>query len=57
MDPAKYGSLLKALKITVKENGVRGLALGWAPTFIGYSMQGLFKFGCYEVFKVRRLIL
>ncbi|XP_062522632.1 solute carrier family 25 member 3-like [Corticium candelabrum] len=51
VDPAKYGSLLKALKITVKENGVRGLALGWAPTFIGYSMQGLFKFGCYEVFK------
>uniref|UniRef100_A0A8C5PSE8 Solute carrier family 25 member 3 n=1 Tax=Leptobrachium leishanense TaxID=445787 RepID=A0A8C5PSE8_9ANUR len=38
--------------ITVKEDGVRGLARGWAPTFIGYSMQGLCKFGFYEVFKI-----
>ena len=29
-----------------------GLAKGWAPTFIGYSLQGLCKFGFYEVFKV-----
>lgn len=38
--------------MTVKEDGVRGLAKGWAPTFIGYSMQGLCKFGFYEVFKI-----
>ena len=25
--------------------------LGWAPTFIGYSLQGLGKFGFYEIFK------
>lgn len=25
--------------------------LGWAPTFIGYSAQGLGKFGFYEIFK------
>lgn len=31
---------------------MRGLARGWAPTFFGYSMQGMFKFGLYEVFKV-----
>ncbi|KPJ12771.1 Phosphate carrier protein, mitochondrial [Papilio machaon] len=31
---------------------MRGLAKGWAPTFIGYSLQGLCKFGLYEVFKV-----
>ena len=30
---------------------MRGLARGWAPTAIGYSMQGLCKFGFYEVFK------
>ena len=24
---------------------------GWAPTAIGYSMQGFCKFGFYEVFK------
>ena len=27
------------------------LLLGWAPTLIGYSMQGMFKFGLYEIFK------
>ena len=25
--------------------------LGWAPTAIGYSMQGICKFGFYELFK------
>merc|ERR1711974_123972 len=29
----------------------KGLVLGWAPTAIGYSAQGLCKFGFYEVFK------
>ena len=52
MDPAKYGNILKGFKVTVKEDGVRGLSKGWAPTFIGYSMQGLCKFGFYEVFKI-----
>lgn len=27
------------------------LTLGWAPTLIGYSMQGLVRFGFYEIFK------
>lgn len=30
---------------------MRGLGKGWAPTAIGYSLQGLGKFGFYEVFK------
>uniref|UniRef100_A0AC35F7Z0 Uncharacterized protein n=1 Tax=Panagrolaimus sp. PS1159 TaxID=55785 RepID=A0AC35F7Z0_9BILA len=30
----------------------RALAKGWAPTFIGYSMQGLGRFGLYEYSKV-----
>jgi solute carrier family 25 (mitochondrial phosphate transporter), member 3 len=25
--------------------------LGWGPTFVGYSLQGLGKFGFYEIFK------
>ena len=33
------------------EGGVSGLARGWAPTAIGYSMQGACKFGFYELFK------
>lgn len=27
------------------------VTLGWAPTLIGYSLQGLGKFGFYEIFK------
>ncbi|XP_020336840.1 phosphate carrier protein, mitochondrial-like isoform X2 [Oncorhynchus kisutch] len=51
VDPDKYKSIFKGFSITIKEDGMRGLAKGWAPTFIGYSMQGLCKFGFYEVFK------
>ena len=52
VDPAKYKSIFTGFRVTVKEEGVRALAKGWAPTFIGYSMQGLCKFGFYEVFKI-----
>merc|ERR1711872_863868 len=52
VDPGKYKNILSGFKLTLKEDGARGLAKGWAPTFIGYSMQGLCKFGFYEVFKV-----
>ncbi|XP_035283133.1 solute carrier family 25 member 3a isoform X1 [Anguilla rostrata] len=52
VDPVKYKSIFNGFSVTVKEDGVRGLAKGWAPTFIGYSMQGLCKFGFYEVFKI-----
>jgi len=31
--------------------GVPGLFKGWAPTLVGYSLQGLCKFGFYEYFK------
>ncbi|OWF34701.1 phosphate carrier protein, mitochondrial-like [Mizuhopecten yessoensis] len=51
VDPAKYKGIVNGFKLTLAENGTRGLALGWAPTLIGYSMQGLCKFGFYEVFK------
>merc|ERR1712179_54620 len=47
----KYKSLGNGFKVTVAEQGVRGLFLGWAPTAIGYSAQGLCKFGFYEFFK------
>lgn len=52
VDPTKYKSIFNGFRVTVSEEGVRALAKGWAPTFIGYSMQGLCKFGFYEVFKV-----
>lgn len=51
VDPTKYVGIFKGFKVTLSEEGVRALGKGWAPTAIGYSMQGLCKFGFYEVFK------
>ena len=34
-----------------KVSAANQLTLGWAPTFVGYSLQGLGKFGFYEIFK------
>lgn len=50
-NPEKYRSIFQGFKLTVKEEGMRGLSRGWAPTAIGYSLQGLGKFGFYELFK------
>ncbi|KAL0268154.1 UNVERIFIED_CONTAM: hypothetical protein PYX00_010207 [Menopon gallinae] len=52
-DPSKYPGLLKGLGVTYRESGARGLVKGWAPTLIGYSLQGSCKFGLYEFFKVK----
>lgn len=52
VDPAKYGGIVKGFRVSLSEAGIRGLGKGWAPTFFGYSMQGLGKFGLYEVFKI-----
>lgn len=51
VDSAKYPSLGKGMKVTLAEGGAKALARGWAPTLIGYSMQGTCKFGFYEIFK------
>jgi len=37
--------------LILAKEGARGLVLGWAPTLVGYSLQGLCKFGFYEYFK------
>jgi solute carrier family 25 phosphate transporter 3 len=52
VNPQKYKGIVSGFRTTIAEEGGRALAKGWAPTFIGYSMQGLGKFGFYEVFKV-----
>ncbi|OIV90040.1 hypothetical protein TanjilG_21172 [Lupinus angustifolius] len=51
IDPAKYKSTSSGFGIVFKEQGLRGFYRGWAPTFIGYSAQGAFKYGLYEYFK------
>ncbi|VEL10016.1 unnamed protein product [Protopolystoma xenopodis] len=48
VDPAKYKNIGTGFRVTLANEGIRGLGLGWAPTFFGYSMQGLGKFGFYE---------
>lgn len=52
VNPEKYGGLINGFKVTFREGGPREMVRGWAPTFFGYSAQGLGKFGLYEVFKV-----
>nr|XP_039264077.1 phosphate carrier protein, mitochondrial-like isoform X2 [Styela clava]XP_039264078.1 phosphate carrier protein, mitochondrial-like isoform X2 [Styela clava] len=51
VEPDKYRGIISGFRVSIQEEGIRGLGKGWAPTFIGYSMQGLGKFGFYEVFK------
>jgi len=53
VDQAKYKNLFHGFKVSYAEEGARGLVKGWAPTFFGYSAQGMGKFGLYEVFKVQ----
>ncbi|XP_061187661.1 solute carrier family 25 member 3-like [Saccostrea echinata] len=52
VNPEKYGGIVNGFRLTVQEGGLKELSKGWAPTAIGYSAQGLCKFGFYEVFKI-----
>jgi len=49
--PGKYTGLVSGLKTIVAEEGAAAVFKGWFPTLIGYSLQGAFKYGLYEVFK------
>jgi len=49
--PEKYKGLVQGLRTIVAEEGSRAVWKGWLPTFFGYSAQGAFKYGLYEVFK------
>ncbi|GLB41758.1 putative mitochondrial carrier (TC 2.A.29) family protein [Lyophyllum shimeji] len=51
VNPQKYSGLLPTVKTLVREEGSRGIWKGLGPTFVGYSAQGMFKYGLYEVFK------
>jgi len=39
------------VKTLIREEGANGIWKGFGPTFVGYSAQGMFKYGLYEVFK------
>lgn len=51
VNPAKYTGSISALKTLVAEEGTKGIWKGFGPTLIGYSLQGMFKYGLYEIFK------
>lgn len=53
VDPGKYKSIFRGFSVSYAEGGMRNLVKGWAPTLIGYSLQGSFKFAGYEYFKYR----
>lgn len=51
IDPAKYKNVSSGFGILLKEQGFKGFFKGWAPTLLGYSAQGAFKYGLYEFSK------
>lgn len=51
VDSNLYKSNVQGWKTIYAKEGVRGIFTGWSPTFVGYSFQGLGKYGFYEVFK------
>lgn len=53
LDSARYNKgMIGTLKQVVAEEGVGALATGLGPTAVGYFIQGWFKFGGVEFFKI-----
>eukprot|EP01084_Bolivina_argentea_P042002 77531_1 len=54
LDPIKYNKgMIGGFKQVMAEEGFAGLWTGVGPTFAGYFVQGWFKFGGVEFFKVQ----
>lgn len=51
VSPGKYTGLMSGLRTIVAEEGAMAVWKGWFPTLLGYSLQGAFKYGLYEIFK------
>ena len=53
LNPAKYNKgILVGLRQVIAEEGVCALAFGSGPTVVSYFVQGWFKFGGVEFFKI-----
>jgi solute carrier family 25 phosphate transporter 3 len=53
LDPAKYNKgMVGGFKQIMAEEGTMALASGFGPTAVGYFIQGWFKFGGVEFFKI-----
>jgi solute carrier family 25 phosphate transporter 3 len=54
LEPLKYNKgMLDGFRHVVKAEGVGALATGLGPTVVGYFVQGFFKFGGVELFKIK----
>ncbi len=51
VDPTIYKSNISAWRTIWRGEGLRGIFFGWTPTLVGYSLQGMGKYGFYEGFK------
>ncbi|KAK7047101.1 Cu/Pi carrier [Paramarasmius palmivorus] len=49
--PTKYTTSRTAIPLLLREEGLPGIWKGVGPTLVGYSVQGMFKYGMYELFK------
>ena len=55
LDPVKYNKgMVGGFKQEIAEEGIGGLATGLGPTAVGYFIQGWFKFGGVEFFKINQ---
>ena len=53
LDPTKYTGMLQGFKRVVGEEGINALSTGLGATAFGYFVQGWFKFGGVEFFKIK----
>lgn len=52
LEPTVYNKgMVSSFKKIISQEGSKALLTGFGPTLLGYSIQGAFKFGGYEVFK------
>jgi len=53
LDPVRYNTgMVGSFKKVIAEEGMGALATGLGPTALGYFIQGWFKFGGFEYFKI-----
>lgn len=52
LQPEKYTGMVQGFRTVLAEEGAAGLATGLGPTLFGYFVQGWFKFGGVEYFKI-----
>jgi len=56
LDPSKYNKgMIQGFRTVIAEEGVGALATGLGPTAVGYFVQGWFKFGGVEFFKIQQV--